>query len=95
MGNIEYPVPFVISFYNEEKNTGYDSEIFFVEKGEINIKVNDLEKDKSLGFNLHSKSQNEFIYLKKNMASGNFNRFSENKIIIKRQNLLTSYIKLN
>ena len=38
-GNIEYPVPFVISFYNEEKNTGYDSEIFFVEKGEINIKV--------------------------------------------------------
>lgn len=64
-GTQKYPHPFFFSYYDVANNRGYNSYIFFADGGTVNIKLNDLSKDKNLGNHLNSKANKEYHSLKK------------------------------
>ena len=64
-GLLKYPHPFSVSYYDAEKNIGNNSNFFFIDAGTINIEIDDLSANKSLGNRLYSKSNKEYQFLKK------------------------------
>lgn len=62
-GLLEYPVPFSVSFYNQELNLGHTSEPFFVEKGLTSIHIKDLSSHLGIKTDLN-KSNVEYELIK-------------------------------
>lgn len=64
-GLLKYPHPFSVSYYDAEENIGNNSNFFFIDTGTVNIEIDDLSANKSLGNRLYSKSNKEYQFLKK------------------------------
>ena len=97
-GEILYPQPFSISYYDPKINGGFETKLIFIEKGNFNITVN---KQNNLDFVLNSKSplNEEYKLLKGELKifDKNLKPFEDNNptdIEIK-QKFLQNYIKKN
>lgn len=97
-GNIEYPQPLSISYYDPKINGGYESKPFFIEKGNLDITVN---KNNNIGLilNTEDKANKEYTILQEKLKRYNdiLKPFQENdsKIIENKQIFLQNYIKNN
>lgn len=95
-GNLKYPTPFSFNALIKEENRPVASDWLFIEEGNINITLNDFEKDSGFGNKLNSKSNNEYQKLKglyKHLESENDLRRIEPKNIEAKDKILQSYIK--
>lgn len=63
-GKMEYPFPLTIGYLIENERRFIQSNVFFIDTGSINIKLEDLTKNKEFTDNLNTKSNTEYQHLK-------------------------------
>jgi thiol-disulfide isomerase/thioredoxin len=96
-GYLEYPQPILFSYFNVAENGAHGSDVFFIEKGDYNIKINDTNLDFTSGSETPTNA--EYKKMKKlfEIADKKLKPYEDNNTadIEYKQKLLRNYIVKN
>ncbi|WP_261511126.1 TlpA family protein disulfide reductase [Chryseobacterium paludis] len=96
-GYIEYPQPILFSYFNAIENGAYGSDVFFIEKGDYTIKINDKNLDFTSGSETPTNAEYKKLKKQLELADKKLKPFEDNDAgdIEYKQKLLRNYIIKN